>query len=307
MLQRTNKENSFEKYFSYSKPQKEDYNQKVLSLEDSNKAITQFIKTNEPFLISRLGSGELRCTCNYLHFKEKNKKTIWHHQIKYEMYNYGGIFPQNSKTLKIFSEIYIDAVQYIDAIGIWYNIGENKIIESYCPKAKLVPLISLEPYIHASPWSALLKGKKVLVIHPFTDTIKSQYNKRGVLFNNKNILPDFDLLTLKSAMSIPGETLPYKNWTEALDSMKTQINSIEFDIAIIGAGPYGLPLGAHVKNIGKQAIHLGGATQLLFGIKGRRWLERDYYQNLFNEHWVFPNISETPKNKMQLEGGCYWK
>lgn len=33
---------------------------------------------------------------------------------------------------------------------------------------------------------------------------------------------------------------------------------------------YGFPLAAHVKHKGKQAIHLGGTLQLLFGIKGNR-------------------------------------
>ena len=46
-----------------------------------------------------------------------------------------------------------------------------------------------------------------------------------------------------------------------------------FDVAIIGCGAYGMPLAAMLKQAGKQAIHLGGATQLLFGIKGKRWEE----------------------------------
>lgn len=43
---------------------------------------------------------------------------------------------------------------------------------------------------------------------------------------------------------------------------------INFDTAIIGCGAYGMPLAAQIKNAGRQAIHLGGAVQLLFGIKG---------------------------------------
>ena len=43
-----------------------------------------------------------------------------------------------------------------------------------------------------------------------------------------------------------------------------------------------------LKNAGKQAIHLGGATQLLFGIKGYRW-EHDYPTKIatfFNDAWT---------------------
>jgi hypothetical protein len=33
----------------------------------------------------------------------------------------------------------------------------------------------------------------------------------------------------------------------------------------------GLPLAAAIKAMGRPALHLGGALQLLFGIRGRRW------------------------------------
>jgi hypothetical protein len=49
-------------------------------------------------------------------------------------------------------------------------------------------------------------------------------------------------------------------------------------------------------------------TQILFGIKGRRW-EREYGDStakLFNEHWVRPSPVETPDNKDRIERGCYW-
>jgi hypothetical protein len=81
---------------------------------------------------------------------------------------------------------------------------------------------------------------------------------------------------------------------------------MEFDVAIIGCGAYGFPLAAHVKHLGKKAVHLGGATQVLFGIKGKRWLERDAVSQLINEHWVFPSEDETPAQFKNVEGGCYW-
>jgi glycine/D-amino acid oxidase-like deaminating enzyme len=89
--------------------------------------------------------------------------------------------------------------------------------------------------------------------------------------------------------------------------MCRKIDAIDFDIAIIGAGAYGLPMAAHVKRRGKKAVHLGGATQLLFGIRGKRW-DTDYphLQPLFNEHWARPLPTETPPNAKTIEAGCYW-
>ncbi len=65
---------------------------------------------------------------------------------------------------------------------------------------------------------------------------------------------------------------------------------------------------------------MAGGTQLLFGIKGRRWIE-DYngywhyrpgididldYKQLFNVNWVFPSESERPQNANNVENACYW-
>ena len=58
----------------------------------------------------------------------------------------------------------------------------------------------------------------------------------------------------------------------------------DYDICLIGAGAYGFPLAAHVKRKGKKAIHLGGALQLLFGVKGKRWEDPNYGVNEWNVH-----------------------
>jgi len=58
--------------------------------------------------------------------------------------------------------------------------------------------------------------------------------------------------------------------------------------------------------MGKQAIHLGGATQILFGIRGARWDEMETYRKLYNKHWIRPNEMEVPKDANRIEDGCYW-
>ena len=82
--------------------------------------------------------------------------------------------------------------------------------------------------------------------------------------------------------------------------------NFDFDVAIIGAGSYGLPLGRHIKRSGKQAIHRAGNTQLMFGIRGRRWEELSPYKALIDNSWVRPAESETPKGSDGVERGAYW-
>ena len=151
-----------------------------------------------------------------------------------------------------------------------------------------------------------VQGKKVLVIHPFVKSIQQQYNRHEKLFKNPKVLPKFELKCIKAVQSIAGNTVEFQDWFEALDSMKKQINKTDFDIAIIGAGAYGFPLAAHIKRIGKKAVHMGGMTQMLFGIKGNRWEGEKKYQHLFNEYWIKPSKNETPQNKDVVENATYW-
>lgn len=167
----------------------------------------------------------------------------------------------------------------------------------------------------AGPWSARLKGKKVLVIHPFERSIRMQYEKnREKLFSNKpeqaDILPEFELKTIKAVQTIAGERDDrFKDWFEALDWMKSECHKMDFDVAIIGCGAYGFNLAAEIKRMGKIVIHLGGVTQILFGIKGKRWenggcgKEMNQYMN---SYWVRPLEEEKPKGSNEVEGGCYW-
>jgi hypothetical protein len=102
------------------------------------------------------------------------------------------------------------------------------------------------------------------------------------------------------------KNLPYKDWFEALDYMKNDISKIDFDIAILGCGAYGLPLASFIKEIGKKAVHLGGSTQMLFGVTGRRWETEYDMSHIINEHWVRPSGEEVIKDFKKIENGCYW-
>ena len=91
--------------------------------------------------------------------------------------------------------------------------------------------------------------------------------------------------------------------------MIADIAKIDFDIALLGCGAYGFPLAAFIKrDLGRQAVHIGGATQLLFGIRGGRWETnpKSRVLSLFNSAWVRPEEKERPPNFQQHEGGAYW-
>jgi hypothetical protein len=147
-----------------------------------------------------------------------------------------------------------------------------------------------------------LKDKKVLVIHPFKKTIEKQHKKRVKL----DMLPKLKKLeVIKAVQTLADNRDPrFETWFDALEHMKDEISKKDFDIAIIGCGAYGLPLAAHVKSLGKQALHLGGGVQLLFGIKGKRW---DNSPNIkYTKDWIYPLEEDKMKDFKKIEGGAYW-
>ena len=119
----------------------------------------------------------------------------------------------------------------------------------------------------------------------------------GIFFLNSS-----SLQTIKAVQTIVGNTAGYSSWFEALNEMKCQIEAKDFDIALLGCGAYGFPLAAYIKSLGKQAIHMGGQLQLLFGIKGKRWDNLGFY----NKYWVRPSGNERPENLLNVENGAYW-
>lgn len=78
-------------------------------------------------------------------------------------------------------------------------------------------------------------------------------------------MPDFELITLKAVQTLAdNKNTEFVTWFDALDYMKRQMDEIDFDIALIGAGAYGFPLGSYAKELGKKGLHIGGALQLYF-------------------------------------------
>jgi hypothetical protein len=179
-------------------------------------------------------------------------------------------------------------------------------VETYCPKAELCRLTELEPYYFAAPWSAELEGKRVLVVTPFVESIRRQFEKRNHVWAGAGVLPSFELRTLFMPHSDALVPSRYRSWFDMCDDMICRASEFDFDVAIVGAGAASLPLCAAVKRAGKFAIHLGGATQILFGITGKRWDTHSRIAGLRNEYWTRPLPAETPDASHRVERGAYW-
>ncbi|XRG77810.1 hypothetical protein V5E38_18580 [Rossellomorea sp. GAMAL-10_SWC] len=276
-------------------------NKSVLSEEAGNNLIFQKVNDGMPCMIVRLGSVETRCIYPWIYGKEVEQKTI-----ENGMYC-AGIFPPTKEGNSIFSKIYSDAISKADIMALCNVYKEKTIVNKYCASATLIRARSIEPYYFENPWTRALKGKRVLIVHPFTDSIKKQYLKREKIFANQNVLPQFKSIEfVRAVQSNAGADSEFLDWNSAYLYMCNEIAKVEFDIAIIGAGAYALPLAAFVKSIGKISIQMSGATQLLFGIKGFRWDNHPIISKFYNEDWTRPSADETPPKIEKVEGGSYW-
>lgn len=278
----------------------------IINNQEANRLIKEKIESGEPFMAARFGSVELNTLVKNEYKISKNKKS---RQAFDRLNSNAGFFPNDAKLLPRWCDLMKECCKSADLLGVWSVEMEDYIVENYCGSAQLCRLSALEPWYSNNPWSVALKGKKVLVIHPFEQTILNQYRlNRKDIFKGTEILPEFEkLYTLKAVQTIAGEVDErFSNWFEALDWMYGEAMKLDFDVALIGCGAYGFPLAAKLKNAGKQAIHMGGATQLYFGIKGKRWDNMENINRWYNDSWVRPSGEEQPKRKNTIEGGCYW-
>ncbi|MDD3401834.1 MAG: hypothetical protein PHQ72_00560 [Hespellia sp.] len=274
----------------------------VKSAVEGNQSIREMILFGNAAMIARCGATEMRCVEEYLTTGTFSDK------IRKEVSELSGVFPTTDENLKKFCKFYIDCTAEADLLALWGVGAESKVVRGLDQvKTGFMKLTALEPYYFNNPWSAALKNKKILVIHPFANSILTQYQKREKLFENENVLPEFaSLECIKAVQSIAGQKTEYTTWFDALEYMEREISKCDCDVAVIGAGAYSLPLAAYVKQIGKIAVQMSGSTQILFGIKGKRWEQIPEISKFFNEYWIRPSENETPKGSSKVEGGSYW-
>jgi len=289
----------------------------ILSRIDANELIYKGILSGEPFWVGRWGQTEMNLVSAFY-----EHECYWYMNRKKnalrQFCNNAGFFPQDMRLAERYVHETLECYGHMDIEGYWKLHMHEFFRNNYASNVRYTTLNSLEPFCmykepeyKGHPWSYALKDKKVLVIHPFSESIKSQYyeNRDNIFskcFAAGEILPEFELKTITAVQTIAGNRDPrFKDWYEALDWMKGEIDKADFDIAIIGCGAYGFLLAAYVKEIGKAAVHLGGATQLLFGVLGDRWTHNDdFMNNVVNEFWIRP--IERTNNLDMVENGCYW-
>ena len=279
----------------------------IEGIETVQQEMAEKIQSGEPFMAGRLGAVELANMRAY----EFDDKRVLEKDVK-QLCECAGFFPNDVSLMPQFFDEMILGCENCDFLAAWFQPFEDYYIKKFFAKdMHMTYLHFIDPFrCPENPWTAALEGKKVLVIHPQAELIAEQYQKREKLFEGTKILPEFELKVLKAVQTNAGEKdVRYQTWFEALEDMYEQAMQIDFDLAILGCGAYGFPLAAKMKLAGKQAVHMGGITQILFGIHGKRWDEDKNHQFLkkyYNDSWVRVSDKDKPKDAKAVEDGCYW-
>lgn len=287
----------------------------VYPVEEANRIMAEKIRSGELFFAGRFGLFELAAMRAY-EFGNRDKYEIVMRQI----YDCAGFFPYNLTLGERFLQEMKEAVKEVDILACSGQLAENYFMNKYMGQQSVGAenFDVMEPWRYEQPWSAALKGKKVLVVTPFDESVREQYAVRERLFVGTDILPEFELLTYKS-LQTTGDLKDerFADWFEALEFMYGEIKKLDYDIALLGCGAYGFPLAAKMKKDGKQAIHMGGVLQILFGIMGKRWdgtgpnstthKMREDIAKYYNDNWTYPKAEETPKSASKVEYGPYWR
>lgn len=275
-------------------------------------AIQNALEKKEGCLIGRFGTIELESILADAHLSEMQAAILERN---------AGIFPQSSA--KEWQIQYTNAVKEADILATgWYAPlakAESSLLQKLQWSGTSVKLRSLEPYYvdPALRWSNLLINQDVCVVSSFTDTASKQVDKLREIWSTKIFPSSTRWHWVKSGyapvlaqgratwLDALGEDVT--SWKEAVDFLEEEVLATGASIILLGCGGLAMVLGHRLKAKGKICLVLGGAIQVLFGIKGGRWKTHSVIQSFWNDAWVWPSLEETPRGANDVERACYWK
>jgi hypothetical protein len=294
--------------------------------QEASHEIATLLSDPSPVFLSRIGGSDTNAVAKYLALKGRgtlsvgNPEILWHRGRAAEYNGFydrrgdiqtffryceelischkssGHAFMCNSPLLSIYFPNAIHKAFFREQIE---NRGELENLISHITSEdaktfyfyELVESLVLNPWTLFSLFSTILPGKRVLVISPFSASIKRNFTNRNAFFK-KYMYPDFELCTINSPITyagLPAELYPHSDWFETLASLRDEISKERFDIALLSCGSYAMPLGTYIaRSLYRKAIYVGGVLQLYFGVMGRRYEGIFFTDQLNSDQFIYP-------------------
>jgi hypothetical protein len=269
-------------------------------------------------LIGRFGTIEMETLAWFSRFPLEKYPT----GRKFVLERNAGIFPSEDLWIERWCDAYRSGIKNSDALAVgWWLDGmeeERRLLLLWHWARVELKLRDLEPYYTQNQrWTSLLQNRKVCIVSSFTETIRRQLAKGeeaiwpgagGTLWPS-GVQWSF-VRTGYSPVLAQGsagwEDAP-ETWEDASKGVVRQVLESGADVILIGCGGLGMVVGERLKAAGKICIVMGGAIQVLFGVKGARWAEHEIGRRFWGPGWVWPVADEIPGAADEVEGACYWR
>ena len=286
------------------------------TIEEGGRILYERIQSGVPFVAGKLGTSEFEALLWFINHKDG----VFPLHIQKNMKINAGLFGE--RCIEEWCAYMLGNAGLMDEIAMWNPISplqERYFIEKHFPQIKkFLPLRALEPFYQdkaENRWSLAVQTP-FCVVSPFVTTIEGQWSRRDELFPFPLFATDdfrgcvyvgySPLICQKTELCSWPESILQEGWFAGVQLIVESCVTTGAQFVFVGAGALSLPICFELKKRGISAIHTGGGTQLIFGIKGRRWLNHGVIAGFFNDTWVSPAVLEVPSNAERIEGGCYF-
>jgi hypothetical protein len=205
-----------------------------------------------------------------------------------------------------FSDRYTKAIEACDAVttpGYFFDQSPDDLYPSTCRVIR-------ERWLEPAVLLPALEGLRILVVTPFVSTIRRQSRRWRKNWFQPMVYPRFKLELLRAPQTHGYAIGSHGGWSGTMQWLEQLVGQRRFDVAIIGAGSYSMPLGHYIRSLGGRALCAGGFAVTYFGVTYQRiqeqHLERGWHPWLANPGWVRPFPDERVEGFQAVEEGCYW-
>lgn len=275
--------------------------------------IQSALQYNRPFFIGRIAGIELQTAYDVM--KGTLQQIV---QDQKELENNAGIHIKHRGSLPEYVRQLLEAYDHCTLIAEWNRNGPvyeitgrgQELVAERTPHIPKIDALELEPYYHSSSsqtWMNLLKGKRILVIHPFKASIEKQLPNLSGLFPDRAWFEDCTFQVMMPPMTMAGNH-GGRDWQDEISAFYRHLDKVnDFDVALVAAGGYGMLISDYIyTKMNRSVMYIGGALQIFFGIIGKRWFTNSDIMKLVTDDWIRPSSAERPPNHTNVERGCYW-
>jgi hypothetical protein len=282
--------------------------------------LENFLKTDTPFLLPRVAGIEndiaaLGAELDQNRMLPPDRQEALNKGIP-RLKKHAGVLLCNNKEVIQYSKQYLHALRDSDAYFFWepwgnvarhYSLSFTFVETNFTQKRLSAKVLDVFDLLWCEPWTRALRGKRILIVSAFADTIKSQLENQSNVYPVE-LFPECTFVFVKPPVTQGGNKA--RTFAEELRDVVDRIHLIKdsFDVALCSCGGYGNPLCSAIYDMGKSAIYVGGVLQMYFGILGTRWEKErpEIIASYRNDSWVRPSMKERPRDHKSIENACYW-